>query len=111
MITLAIYTNPPFQLFDSSHRSHQHHIRHLLRWWPFACRPAGAGVAAAAAYPETVASLSVLMFMSEHRVQQLVDKYPAVIEMPLGDVAQRLLLLKRLLPSCDVARMIEREPR
>lgn len=70
-----------------------------------------AGAAAAAECPGTVASLSNLMFMSEHRVQQLIDKHPEVVDMPLPSVAQRLLLLKQLLPQCDVARMIEMQPR
>ncbi|KAF6258760.1 hypothetical protein COO60DRAFT_1701150 [Scenedesmus sp. NREL 46B-D3] len=70
-----------------------------------------AGAAAAAECPDTVASLSNLMFMSQHRVQQLIDRHPEVIDMPLAHVAQRLLLLKQLLPQCDVARMIELQPR
>lgn len=31
--------------------------------------------------------------------------------MPAAEVAQRLLLLKQLLPDCDVARMVELQPR
>jgi hypothetical protein len=34
-----------------------------------------------------------------------------VVDVPLANVAQRLLLLKQLLPQCDVARMIELQPR
>jgi hypothetical protein len=34
-----------------------------------------------------------------------------VVDIPLANVAQRLLLLKQLLPQCDVARMIELQPR
>jgi hypothetical protein len=37
-----------------------------------------AGAAAAVECPGIVASLSNLMFMSEHRVQQLIDKHPEV---------------------------------
>lgn len=33
-----------------------------------------------------------------------------VLSIPLDHVAQRLLLLKQLLPDCDVARMVELQP-
>lgn len=33
-----------------------------------------------------------------------------VLDIPLEDIAQRLLLLKQLLPDCDVARMVELQP-
>jgi hypothetical protein len=70
----------------------------------------GAGAAAAASAPDLVASLAVLMLVSEHRVQIMADKHPEVLDIPLSDIAQRLLLLKQLLPDCDVARMVELQP-
>lgn len=33
-----------------------------------------------------------------------------MLDIPLTDIAQRLLLLKQLLPDCDVARMVELQP-
>eukprot|EP00775_Hariotina_reticulata_P007785 gene7785-7983_t len=67
--------------------------------------------AAVAAAPGVVSDLAVLMLVSEHRVQQLANQYPQVLAMPAAEVAQRLLLLKQLLPDCDVARMVELQPR
>ncbi|KAF8061920.1 hypothetical protein HT031_004180 [Scenedesmus sp. PABB004] len=71
---------------------------------------AGAPGAGAAASAEVVRSLAVLMLVSEHRVRQLADRWPQLVELEQDFVAQRLLLLKRVLPACDVARMIELAP-
>eukprot|EP00879_Flechtneria_rotunda_P010252 GHRR01010718.1.p1 GENE.GHRR01010718.1~~GHRR01010718.1.p1 ORF type:complete len:250 (+),score=72.58 GHRR01010718.1:126-875(+) len=67
-------------------------------------------IKAANARPDAVSNLAVLMFMSEQRVRELVVKYPKVLSMPFDEVARRLLLLKQLLPNCDVARMVEQQP-
>jgi hypothetical protein len=55
----------------------------MLRYVPaclllLPCSIGRAGAAAAAECPGVVASLSNLMCMSEHRVQQLIDKHPEV---------------------------------
>lgn len=58
-----------------------------------------------------VTQLMSLILCSRITVAIIARKFPPIMTMELQDVAYRMVSLKKLLPGCDVARLVEIQPR
>uniref|UniRef100_A0A7S3R9W4 Uncharacterized protein n=1 Tax=Dunaliella tertiolecta TaxID=3047 RepID=A0A7S3R9W4_DUNTE len=89
------------------------------RWWQRPVRdedelPQGlvADMEAKREHMKQLAGLLLLPVSSDMAsLRRLVKDFPQVLDMPIGEVAVRLVILKDVLPGCDACYLIERYPR
>ncbi|CAK0784668.1 hypothetical protein CVIRNUC_007872 [Coccomyxa viridis] len=54
--------------------------------------------------------LLAILACSDSALRQVVQRWPGIAELTVGDVMHRLLCLKGLLPGCNVAIMVQLQP-